>query len=165
MLAAVLILLATLLTFALIIGAMFWWFWSAVEEFPDDAKPAVVLETRQPFVDEIDAVIDAGPTKFQVAANLERTEFPDDLLYLALVRDGEFGVNDDETMEIIRNVEWSGHSWTVMNGTGHGTLSTANGDRPVLIIQREVANSTIADYWFALFERPHVSPGVQTASE
>lgn len=169
-LAAVLILLATLLTFALIIGGMFWWFWSAIEEFPEDAKPAVVLQTRQPFVDQVDAVIAAGPTKFQVAANLEKADFPNDLLYLALVKDGEFGTDDDETMEIVRRLEWSGHSWAVMNGTGHGTLSTINGDREVLVVKQEIANTDIADHWLALFERPgyeqdNSTTGVQTASE
>lgn len=157
-LAAVLILLGTLLAFALVIGAIAWWFWSAVEDFPEDATSAVVMQTRQPFVDQIDNVIVAGPSRFQVAANLENEQLPDDLLYLALIKEGEFGSTDDETMEIIKRVEWSGHSWTVINGTGHGTLSTASGERHVIVVQQNIANPEIGDSWMALFPRdPHAA--------
>lgn len=164
-LAAVLILLGTLLAFALVIGGVAWWFWSSVEDFPDDAKPAVVLQTRQPFVDQIDGVITAGPTRFQVAANLENAQLPDDLLYLAVVKEGEFGTTDDETMEIVKRVEWSGHSWTTMNGTGHGTLSTPSGERPVIIVRQEIADPEIGDHWIALFPRDLDAVVVQSDTE
>jgi len=164
-LAAVLILLGTLLAFALVIAAIAWWFWSSVEDFPQDATPAVVMQTRQPFVDQIDGVIVAGPSRFQVAANLENEQLPDDLLYLALVKEGEFGSNKDETMEIVKRVDWSGHSWTIVNGTGHGTLATASGERQVIVVQQDIADPEIGDHWIAFFPRDPDAAMVHNDSE
>lgn len=164
-LAAVLILLGTLVAFAILIGAVAWWFWSSVEDFPEDATPAVVLQTRQAFVDQINNVIVAGPTRFQIAANLENEPLPDDLLYLAVIKEGEFGTSDDDSMEIVKRMQWSGHSWTILNGIGHGTLSTASGEQQVIVIQQDIENADVGDHWLAFFPRDVDAAVVQSDTE
>lgn len=156
-LSAVLISLATIGTIVLLIGMLGWWVWGKIENFPDDARPEVVISQHQHTVDAINAIVSAETSRIQAAARLESSDLSPDLLYLALVTENDnFGFDDDK-LEVVKRVEFSGHSWTIMNGAGHGTLNTDSGDLPVLLIKQDIDNPEIGEHWLAMFPRPEIA--------
>jgi len=152
-LAIVMVILGIIVGIAVLIAMAGWWLWQSAENFPDDVRPEIVLASHQQFVDSIDSVIVDNPSFYQVAAKLENLSFPEELIYLAIYNEPEDGFGMDEAKPVVQKVQWSGHSTSIMNGTGHGTLDTEQGEMSIIVIERPIDNAAIGKYWRAYFPR------------
>jgi len=152
-LAIVLIVLGIIVGIVVLVALAGIWLWKSAENFPDDARPDIVLAAYQEFVDDIDATIAQSTTFYQAASKLEQASVPGELIYLGIFSEPENGIGMDEEKPIIARTTWSGHSSSIMNGTGHGTITTAAGKKAIIIIERPIENPAIGAYWRAYFPR------------
>lgn len=105
------------------------------------------IARHQSLIDNIEQIVASEGGKFQIAAKLEELGAPDDILYLAWTNKGENMMSEEVTEIIRRGGDWSGVSTTVINGDGHGTVSTESGKQNVIVIKRPIDNRDFADEW------------------
>lgn len=115
-------------------------FTSAVDDFPEYAKKETVYRQYGTFIGKVQAAIDESQTMHDLAARLEKVELPDELLYLTLIKEASNSFDQDK-LEIVERVEVSSSAYTLINGSGHGTIN----DMPVIVIQLPVDRHSIEE--------------------
>lgn len=115
-------------------------FASAVDNFPEYAKKEAVYRQYGPLIGDVQAAIDASESMHDLAARLEKLQLPDELLYLALIKETSSSFDEDK-LEIVERIDVRSSSYTLIDGTGHGKLN----DLPVIVIELPVNRHSIEE--------------------
>lgn len=132
-------------------------FTSSIEDFPEYARRDVVYAHYGSLIDEIQAAIKASESMHDLAARLEKTPMPDELLYLTLTKETS-DVFEKEKLEVVERSDVQSTSYTLINDTGHGKLN----DLPVIVIKLPVNRHSIEDCFIYL---RHESPQDQDQNQ
>lgn len=94
--------------------------YSAVENFPEEAKKENLYRRYEVLIRALDTAIDTNNTKFSLAASLEKIDYPPEIVLVALT---EKNADPLTIRSNLRNSNpTSTHSF-IMNGTGYGTVN------------------------------------------
>lgn len=104
------------------------------KEFPEYAKKEVLHVKYKDLLKSIDKTVEKSDSFLSFAANLEKIEKPDDLVYFALNKNAtKNGVTSPDLVEIVNKLKKPNATSTnkvLINGTGYGQF---NGENIVII--------------------------------
>ncbi len=129
--------IGVLCVFALFTQAILTMFTTAFTNFPEHVEREVVYEKYKGLLASIDTCVADSDSVYSLAANLEKIEKPNELLYLALEQEsiGTDSFDDEEdVIEITRRFQGECTARFIINGSGYGQL---NG-KPIIIIEYDI---------------------------
>lgn len=111
--------------------------YSTYANFPEYAKREVVYKKYEALLDAIDETVKKSNSILDLAANLEKIDMPDELIYLALEKTGKGNLGaEKDLLEILKKFKDGSVSRMIMNGAGYGRVD----GREVIIIEYEIKN-------------------------
>ena len=127
--------IGALCLFALFTQAILTIFTTAFTNFPEHVEREVVYEKYKGLLASIDTCVADSDSVYSLAANLEKIEKPNELLYLALEQESigtdSFDDDEEDVIEITRRFQGECTARFIINGSGYGQL---NG-KPIIIIE------------------------------
>jgi len=125
---------------------------SSFTSFPDYAKEDVVYSKYSELIEAIDMEVANSDTVFDLAAKLEKFDYPADVVYSALKYRQR---DEDKVLEVLQRDAYgeSPYSTFLIGDAGYGT-TTVNGEKKtVVIISRRCANAEYLDRYIIYMER------------
>jgi len=120
------------------IGSCVYMIYSEVMDFPEYAKKEVVYNEYKDLISDVDDTVLSSKDLIALATLLRKKDYPENMLYLKI--EEESG-QDNQTVEILKNFNWTSHSFSIVNGAGYGSLANSAGvKKEIIIIDRVVSN-------------------------
>lgn len=123
------VLLAVFAVVVLGIGYIGYGFYEGAKNYPDYAQAGVVNASYRPLINDIDAVVQVAESKLDLAARLEKLDYPAQTRYVALQ------LTEGEPIELLNRGEKGGTTKVfISNGYGYGNIN----DQDFIIIDYEI---------------------------
>lgn len=97
-------------------------------DMPYYGKQDYILSKHGTFIHQLKAAAQGNTSLFSFAAAVEKMDKPEALVYFGIV-------TGKETTDVIKRLEWSGHSTVVINGYGAGMFSSNGKQVQVMIYE------------------------------
>jgi len=147
-----------LILVVLLMGKCSYSVYTEFKEFPEYAKKEVLHVKYKDLLKSIDETLEKSDSFLSFAANLEKIEKPDDLIYFALKKnETKKGFEKNDIVDIVKKFEGGGSfNKTLINGAGYGTVEKQN----ILIIEYSINKYDVEDC-IMYFKDAHPRPDLE----
>ncbi|MCM8535116.1 MAG: hypothetical protein NE334_04200 [Lentisphaeraceae bacterium] len=119
---AIIIIVSICFILFLLVGGCAFSVYKSYKNFPDYAQKEVVYKKYDEFLDSLDTSIKKSSSVLDLAAKIEKLNFPSNILYVGLEKDVEIG--EEDMLDIVKKYKKDGYkSVFTKEGTGYGTIS------------------------------------------